>query len=66
MKFNKVTWAGILMPLVGLQQLFRTTPYPIGAKHGCKLGNDCLYMGGLLIIIGLIILISEYYKQNKS
>ena len=66
MNLNKFTWVGILMVLSGLENLFRTTPYSLGAKNSCTLGCNCLYMGSIWIIIGSIILVVQYNKQKNK
>ena len=66
MKLNKFSWMGILMILAGLENIFRTTPYTGGYKNACSLGDNCLYQGSLVIIIGIIILIVQYRIQNKK
>jgi hypothetical protein len=54
------------MILGGLENIFRTIPYNTGSKNACRLGDDCLYMGSLVIIVGVIILIVQYRMQNKK
>jgi len=66
MNLNKFTWVGILMILSGLENLLRTTPYPLGAKNACTLGCNCLYMGIIWISIGLIILFFQYRKKKNE
>ena len=53
------------MILAGLENIFRTIPYRTGDKNACKLGDDCLYMGSLVIIIGVTILLIQYHNQKK-
>ena len=54
------------MILGGLENIFRIIPYKTGGKNACRLGDDCLYMGSLVIIVGVIILILQYRIQNKK
>ncbi|HFD14158.1 MAG TPA: hypothetical protein ENJ34_02525 [Epsilonproteobacteria bacterium] len=64
MKLNKFVWTGITMILAGLENIFRITPYRTGGKNACRLGDDCLYIGSLIIIIGVIILLIQYRNQK--
>jgi hypothetical protein len=66
MKFNKLILVGITMILGGLENIFRIIPYETGAKNACRLGDDCLYQGSFVIILGLALLIVQYRGKGMS
>ena len=66
MKVNKFVWVAITMILGGLENIFRIIPYETGGKNACRLGDECLYIGSLVIIVGIFILSIQYHKEDKT
>ena len=64
MMFNKTNYIGIGLVLGGLEFILGTT-HNKGSKFYC-IGSECNYMGSFFLIVGTIMILSQFTSKKKD